>query len=249
MAKTVIVTGGTKGIGRATTIKLANEGYRVVINYHSDDASAEEALALCQQTGAEAILIKADVGSYGAVQHLIETTIAKFRSIDVLINNAGLNIDKYLHELTEEDWDEVVSTNMKSVFLTSQMASKYMLQQDSGGVILNLGASTAIRGRVKGVNYCASKAGVLTMTKCLAMELAPKIRVNCIIPGIIRTGEVTAKFRLDEPDGLEATQKLIPLRRIGSADEVAEMISLMLSDKARYITGQKLIVDGGEFMY
>jgi 3-oxoacyl-[acyl-carrier protein] reductase len=179
----------------------------------------------------------------------MEQTYAAFHSIDVLINNAGVNRDQTLQDMSDEDWDQVVNTNMKSVFLCAQAASSYMLQQEQGGIIVNMGASTGIRGRKNGLNYCASKAGVLVMTRCLALELAPKIRVNCVIPGSIWTEETAKRHSYHDPERLHAKEAQIPLNHIGSPDEVADVVSFLLSDGARYINGQKMLVDGGEFMW
>src|SRR5438045_3499016 len=151
MSRTVIITGGTKGIGRATALKLARQGYRLVLNYLSDDKSAAETLALCKEINSRAILARADVAKKQEVEQIMQKARETFGSIDVLINNAGLNIDKALHDMSEEDWDRVVDTNMKGVFLCSQLASTYMLQQEGGGIILNIGATTAIRARTNGI--------------------------------------------------------------------------------------------------
>ncbi|HEU5373947.1 MAG TPA: SDR family NAD(P)-dependent oxidoreductase, partial [Ktedonobacteraceae bacterium] len=203
----------------------------------------------CRAVNPDILLIKADVAQKTQVEMLFRKGVETFGAIDVLVNNAGLNIDKSLHDLTEEDWDKVVDTNMKGVFLCSQIASKYMLEQEAGGIILNIGATTGIGGRTQGINYCASKAGVLVMTKCLALELAPKVRVNCIIPGFTRTPETETRFQLAHPQNLEFKARSIPLGRIGTPEDIAEAVSFMLSDGAKYITGQKIIVDGGQFMY
>ena len=164
-SKTIVITGGTKGIGRAMGLALAADGHNVILNYHRDQRSAEEALCLCQQANPTAMVAKADVGDRQDVGRLFETASRRFGTVDVLINNAGQNIDKPLAHLSDEDWDEVIRTNLRGVFLCSQTAASYMIQQPEGGVILNVGASTGIQGRRDGVNYCASKAGVMVMTK------------------------------------------------------------------------------------
>lgn len=179
----------------------------------------------------------------------MQQSVTAFHPVDVLVNNAARVVDKPLQELTEDDWDQVVDTNMKGTFLCSQIASRYMLQQETGGIILNIGASTGIRGRKNGINTCASKAGILLMTQCLALELGPKIRVNSIIPGLTRTDETTQRFHLDDPEVVQTRTEAIPLHRIGTPDDVANTVLLLLSNDARFIDGQKIVVDGGQYMW
>lgn len=249
MSKTVIVTGSTRSIGKAIAVRLLHEGHNVVLNYWRDQESAETTFHECQRISLQTILVKADVACKADVENLVRKTLNQFGSIDVLINNAGLNMDLPFFEMTEYDWERVIATNMKGVFLCSQIAARHILQQEQGGIILNVGATTAIRGRTNGINYCASKAGVLVMTKCLALELAPRIRVNCIIPGLIETDESREKFRLDDPGCRKAREEEIPLGYVGFVEEVAGVASFLISDAAKYINGQKIIVDGGQFMY
>jgi len=247
--KTVVITGSSKGIGRAIALKLAPLSYNLVLNYVADEASAYDVLHCCERVTPRVRLVRADVARRAEAEHLIDTAYNVFGSVDVLINNAAINIDKPMHDLTDEDWDRVVDTNMKGVFLCAQRASSYMLQQPRGGVILNLGATTAIRGRMNGLNYCAAKAGVLTMTKCMALELAPHVRVNCLIPGFTSTKEVEHRYRLTDPEVLQEVKRKIPLHRIAAPEEIADVATFLLSDEARHITGQKIIVDGGEYMF
>ena len=247
--KTAVITGSTRGIGKAIALRLAREHYNVVLNYASDDVQAQATLKLCQQETPHLLLVKADVSNKQAVETLMQESVRAFHSLDVLINNAARVIDKPLNELTEEDWDRVVDTNMKGVFLCSQIASAYMLQQEDGGIILNIGASTGIRGRKNGINTCASKAGLMIMTQCLALELGPKIRVNTIIPGLTRTEETEKRFNLDDPGVLHARTETIPLQRIGTPEDIADAVTLLLSEEARFINGQKIVVDGGQYMW
>ncbi len=246
--QTVVITGSTRGIGKAIALRLAQEQYNVVLNYAADDALAQETLKLCQQVNTNVLLVKADVSNKRAVELLMQETFERFHSLDVLINNAARVVDKPLHDMTEEDWDRVVDTNMKGTFFCSQVASSYMLQQDDGGTILNIGAPTGIRGRKNGINTCVSKAGVMVMTLCLALELGPKIRVNTIIPGLTRTDETVERLHLDDPAVLRAREEMIPLKRIGTPEDVANVVTLLLSNEARFINGQKIFVDGGQYM-
>lgn len=247
--KTVIITGGTRGIGKAISLALARQHYNLVLNYLTDSSNAQQTLRECRTLHPSAQIVQADVSRRADVEALMREVYARFHSIDVLINNAGINRDRSLQDMTDEDWDRVVDTNMKGTFLCSQIASLYMLQQEEGGIILNMGAPTAIRGRKNGLNYCASKAGIVVMTKCLALELAPKIRVNCVIPGSIWTEETEQRFSYHDPERRRAKEEQIPLHRIGTPEEVADVVAFLLSHEARFINGQKMIVDGGQDMY
>jgi NAD(P)-dependent dehydrogenase (short-subunit alcohol dehydrogenase family) len=247
--KTAVITGSTKGIGRAIAYRLLREHYNIVLNYASDDKQAQETFHIFQQESPSVILVKADISHKLSVEHLMQECLRTFQSIDVLINNAASVRDKPLQAMTEDDWDQVVNTNMKGTFLCSQVASHYMLEQNSGGAIINIGASTGIRGRKNGINTCASKAGIMVMTHCLALELGPKIRVNTVIPGLTRTEETTQRFHLDDPAVLRSRTDTIPLQRIGTPEDIADAVMLLLSEQAQFITGQKLVIDGGQYMW
>lgn len=247
--KTAVITGSTKGIGKAIALRLAREHYNVVLNYMNDDIQAHETFKLFQHETPHVLLVKADVANKYAVESLMQQCFHTFHSIDVLINNAAQVVDKPLHQLLETDWDQVVDTNMKGTFLCSQVASLYMLQQETGGNIINIGASTGLRGRKNGINTCASKAGIMIMTQCLAMELGPKIRVNSLIPGLTRTEETEQRFHLNDPDVLRTREESIPLQRIGTPEDIADAVVLLLSHDAQFINGQKLVVDGGQYMW
>lgn len=246
--KTAVITGSTKGIGKVIALKLAQEHFNVVLNYASDDKQAEQTFNLCREINPNVLLIKADVSKKQAVEKLMHEAFEKFHSLDVLINNAARIADKPVLEMTEEDWDIVVDTNMKGTFFCSQVAATYMLQQEDGGVILNIGAPTVIRGRKNGINTCASKAGIMSMTLCLALELGPKIRVNTIIPGLTRTEETAERLHLYDPDVLRVREEAIPLKRIATPEDVANTVKLLLSDEATFINGHKIFVDGGQYM-
>jgi len=247
--RTTLITGSTRGIGKAIALRLAREQYNIVLNYFSDDTQAQQTLHLCQQYTPDVRVVKADVSDKQAVETLIQESIDAFQTIDILINNAARVVDKPLQALTEDDWDLVVDTNLKGTFLCSQMAATYMLQQEQGGIILNIGASTGIRGRKNGINTCASKAGVIMLTQCLALELGPKVRVNTIIPGLTRTEETEHRFHLDDPAILRAREEGIPLQRIGMPEDIANAVMLLLSGEAQFINGQKIVVDGGQYMW
>jgi 3-oxoacyl-[acyl-carrier protein] reductase len=247
--RTAVVTGSTSGIGRAIALRLLRSQYNVVLNYSTDDRRASEMLKLCDQVSSATLLIKTDVRDADAVAEMMQRTVATFGTLDVLVNNAARVIDKPVLEITESEWDQVVDINLKGALLCSQAAARLMLQQADGGVILNIGASTGIRARRNGVNTCASKAGLMLMTQCLALELAPKIRANTIIPGLTLTDETERRFRLDDPAVLRSREETVPLQRIGRPDDIAGAVMLMLSNEARFITGQRIVVDGGQYMW
>lgn len=247
--KTAIVTGSTRGIGLAIALRLLRESYQVVINYAHDEEQAQHVLTRCQQEGFSPLLIKADISQKHEVDSLVGKSLHAFQRIDVLINNAACIIDRPLLALAEEEWDRVIDTNLKGTFLCSQAVAPVMLAQETGGTILNIGASTGIRGRKNGINTCTSKAGVMIMTQCLALELGPKVRVNTIIPGLTKTEETIQRFHLDDPEVARHRAEMIPLQRIGTPEDVADAVLLCLSPHAQFIHGQKIVVDGGQYMW
>lgn len=244
-----VVTGSSSGIGRAIAVRLLRSGYRVVLNYSTNDELAAATLTLCRQIDPSAVLVKADVSNADAVSALVERAADAFGRLDVLVNNAARVIDGPALEMTEDEWDSVVDVNLKGAFLVAQHAARQMLRQKDGGVILNIGASTGISGRRNGVNTCASKAGLMVMTQCLALELGPKIRVNTIIPGLTVTEETEQRFGLDDPASRRTREEAVPLGRLGLPEDVADAVMLMLASESRYITGQKIVVDGGQNMW
>jgi acetoacetyl-CoA reductase/3-oxoacyl-[acyl-carrier protein] reductase len=167
----------------------------------------------------------------------------------VLVHNAGRNIDRPFLEMATEDWQAVLDTNLSGVFHLTKALAPAMLATGEPGVIVTVGATTGIRPRPNGVNYCASKAGLLQLTKCLALELAPQIRVNCLIPGMTETAELVRRYRLDDPEARARVAEEIPLRRIGTVEDVADALEFLVTPQSSYLTGQKIIVDGGQFMW
>ncbi|WP_042176672.1 SDR family NAD(P)-dependent oxidoreductase [Streptomyces sp. NBRC 110035] len=240
-----IVTGGTKGIGLAFSHRLARMGFRVVATYRSDEESANLAL---QEVEKGLSVVRSNVSDPDEVAELAELVRTEHGVPQVLVNNAGLNIDRPVLEISDSDWRRVLDTNLSGPFYMTRAFAPVMLEA-GGGSIVNIGATTAIRPRMNGANYCSSKAGMLHLTKCLAMELAPSIRVNCLIPGMIDTEEMRTRYRLAEPECMDALLSEIPQRRIGATEEMADALEFLVGEGATYITGQKLIVDGGQFMW
>jgi 3-oxoacyl-[acyl-carrier protein] reductase len=247
--RTAVVTGSSSGIGKAIALRLLASGYRVVVNYSVEDERAAATLSQGRQISPTVELVKADIGNAEGATTLIQRAIEAFGTLDVLVNNAARVIDKPALEMTEDDWDSVVDVNLKGAFLCSQRAARHMLSQDDGGTILNIGSSTGIRGRRNGVNTCTSKAGLILLTQCLALEWGPKIRVNTIVPGLTLTEETERRFGLADPTVRRSREEGIPMQRLGRPEDVADVVMLMLSSESRFITGQRVVVDGGQYMW
>jgi 3-oxoacyl-[acyl-carrier protein] reductase len=242
--RTVLITGALSDIGRATAAAFAAAGYCVALNYRS---RPEQAAVLVDRIRREhpacpgAAAIRADVRVRAEVRALFEEA----GPVGVLVNNAGINRDKPFLEMTDGEWDLVLDTVLGGTFLCSQEFARRF--RGTGGNIVNIGSVSALRGRRNGVNYCAARAGILTLTKCLALELAPDIRVNTVTPGRIDTEELRARYRYMERDNRAEFEQDIPLRRLGAPEDVAKMI-LFLADQGGYVTGQNFLVDGGLLM-
>jgi len=237
-----IVTGASRGIGRATAIALATTGVKVVVNYAQSSGAAEEVVTEIEKNGGNAIALKADVSKTEEVDSLIEQTLKTFGRIDILVNNAGITRDTLLLRMKLEDWQAVIDLNLTGVFLCTKAASKVMLKQKSGRVI-NITSVAGLMGNPGQANYSAAKAGVIGFSKTVAKELAVRgITVNAVAPGFIAT-DMTNDLKADE------ILKYIPLARYGQPEEVAGMIRFLATDSAAaYITGQVFNVDGGMVM-
>ena len=237
-----IVTGASRGIGRATAIALAATGVKVVVNYAQSSGAAEEVVQEIENSGGKAIALKADVSKTEEVDSLIEQTLKTFGRIDILVNNAGITRDTLLLRMKLEDWQAVIDLNLTGVFLCTKAASKVMLKQKSGRVI-NITSVAGLMGNPGQANYSAAKAGVIGFSKTVAKELAVRgITVNAVAPGFIVT-DMTNDLKADE------ILKYIPLARYGQPEEVAGMIRFLATDPAAaYITGQVFNVDGGMVM-
>jgi 3-oxoacyl-[acyl-carrier protein] reductase len=242
--KTVIITGGTRGIGKAAALKLASLEANLVINYLGNDKAASETEEACKQLGAEILLIKGDVASAEQCEKIAAAALERFGRIDVLINNAGITRDGLLMRMEEKDFDSVINTNLKGTFLMTKAVSRQMLKQRYGRII-NMASVVGITGNQGQANYSASKAGVIGLTKSFALEVAAKgITVNALAPGFIETDMTDAMTDA----AIEAAKALIPAKRMGSPEDVAEVIAFLASEQSGYITGQTVCVDGGMCM-
>lgn len=242
--KVAIVTGASKGIGRVIAINFAKEGAKVVLNYRSDDNGAQEVLKEIENSGRVAFLHKGDVSDFSVAEDLIKFCIEKFSRIDILVNNAGITRDTLLLRMKEEDFDSVINVNLKGSFNCVKHASSFMIKQKYGK-ILNISSVIGLIGNVGQINYAASKAGIIGMTKSLAKELGSRgINVNAIAPGFIET-DMTSVL---EDKTKETIMSHIPLKRMGSVEDVSNLAVFLASDLASYITGQVITVDGGMVM-
>ena len=240
--KVALVTGASRGIGRAIAEDLAANGAKVVINYNSSADAAMEVVATIESNGGEATAIQADVSNFDAAQTLIKTAIDTYGHIDIVVNNAGTTRDKLLPMMKEDDWDVVLDTNLKSVFNCCKAVARPMLRRKQGGRIINISSVVGLVGQGGQSNYAASKAGVIGFTKSLAKELAPRqITVNAIAPGFF----LTALTDVLADDLKDKSLEYIPLGRWGELPEIGYLVSFLASDKASYITGQVINVDGG----
>ena len=242
--KIALVTRASRGIGRQIAISMAREGALVIVNYNGSAARAEETVKEITESGGQAEAVQCNVSDYAAVEEMMKYVIGKYKRLDVLVNNAGITKDNLLMKMGEEDFDAVIGINLKGAFNCTKHVSRQMLKQ-KGGRIINISSVSGVMGNAGQANYCASKAGVIGLTKSVARELGSRgITVNAIAPGFIDT-EMTEVL---SEDVKKAMGEQIPLKRFGRTEDVAEAAVFLASDRAAYITGQVINVDGGMAM-
>lgn len=242
--RVAIVTGGSRGIGRAIALELARRGAAVVVNYHTSADAAAEVVAEIEASGGQALAVQADVSDFTQAQELVKKTVKELGGLDILVNNAGIIRDNLIMLMAEKDWDNVLTTNLKSTFNCSKAAVRHMMRKRYGRIV-NISSVAGQMGNPGQTNYSASKAGQIGFTKALAREVAARnITVNAVAPGYVDTD-----INVNMPaEAKEAILGLTPLGRTGTPEEIAYAVAFLASDQAAYITGQVLAVDGGMAM-
>ena len=242
--RVAIVTGGSRGIGRAIAAELAKAGAKVVINYAGNEEAAKETEELCRSFGAEVLLVKGNVADAEDCKNVVNETVDHFGRVDILVNNAGIIKDNLLMRMDDEDFDKVIDINLKGTYLMMKAVSRIMMKQRYGRIV-NMASVSGIMGNIGQINYSASKGGVISMTKTFAREIATKgVTVNAVAPGFIAT-DMTASMG----EGvLDEMKKAIPVKRVGKPEDIANAVKFFASESSEYITGQVLCVDGGMCM-
>lgn len=242
--KIALVTGGSRGIGRAVCLALAKSGADVAVNYAGKEEAAQQTCRMCEELGARTLAIQADVADNAQVNAMVDQVIAQFGRLDILVCNAGITRDNLLMRMAEQDFDQVIATNLKGVWNCMKAVCRPMMKQRWGRIV-SMSSVVGVAGNAGQVNYAASKAGVIGMTKSLAKELASRgVTVNAVAPGFIATDMTAAMTDAAK----EATLAAIPMSRLGAPEDVARAVAFLASDEAAYITGQVLAVDGGMSM-
>ncbi|AIF43791.1 3-oxoacyl-[acyl-carrier-protein] reductase [Virgibacillus sp. SK37] len=242
--KSALVTGASRGIGRAIALELAQQGANVAVNFAGNEEKAQSVVEEIEKLGVKSFKVKADVSNEAEVKQMIKQVVDQFNSLDILVNNAGITRDNLLMRMKEEEFDQVINTNLKGVFVCTKAVTRQMMKQKAGKIV-NVSSIVGVSGNPGQANYVAAKAGVIGLTKSTAKELASRnILVNAIAPGFISTDmtdELTEEQR-------SAMLDMIPLAKLGAPEDVARVVRFLASDDANYITGQTIHIDGGMVM-
>ena len=244
--KVALVTGAQQGIGKAIALAYGREGASVVINYLDSQPAAEESASQIRAMGQRAVIIAGDVAQAADVRRLVEAGTS-LGGIDILVNNAGIFPRVEFLDMTEAQWDEVLNVNLKGTFLCTQAVAQKMVERGHGGAVINLASGAAFRSSPRGVHYVASKAGIVGLTRAAALELASyRVRVNAIAPGITDTAQ--PRYGMSEEE-LQAAGRQVPLGRMGTPEDVADLAVFLACEESRHITGQTIHVNGGQYLY
>jgi len=244
--KVALVTGAQQGIGKAIALAYGREGASVMVNYLDSQAAAEEIAAQIRALGQRAMPIAGDVAQAADVRRMVEAG-ESLGGIDILVNNAGIFPRVEFLDMTEAQWDEVLNVNLKGTFLCTQVVAQKLVERGRAGAVINLASSAAFRSSPRGVHYVASKAGIVGVTRATALELEPyRVRVNAIAPGTTDTAQ--PRYGMSEEE-LQAAGRQVPLGRMGTPEDVADLAVFLASEEARHITGQTLHVNGGQYLY
>ncbi|QKY69002.1 3-oxoacyl-[acyl-carrier-protein] reductase [Lentibacillus sp. CBA3610] len=242
--KNALVTGASRGIGRAIALELARQGANVAVNYAGSEDKAQSVVEEMKQMGVQSLKIQANVADENEAKSMIKEVVSEFGSLDILVNNAGINRDNLLMRMKEDEFDQVIDTNLKGVFQCIKAVSRQMMKQ-KGGRIINVSSVVGVSGNAGQANYTAAKAGVIGLTKSTAKEFASRnILVNAVAPGFIST-DMTDALTDEQKEGMLS---LIPLEKLGDAEDVARVVRFLASEDAKYITGQTINIDGGMVM-
>ena len=243
-ARTALVTGASRGIGRGIAVSLGEDGYRVAINYERDQAAAEETARLVREAGGESLVVQADVGVGSAVARMVDTTLEAFGYLDVVVLNAGICPFTPMFEITEELWDRTHAVNLRGAFLTAQRAARSMVDRGAGGRIIAISSISAVVGGSAQVHYCPTKAGLNAMMRSMAIVLGPHgITCNAVLPGSIETDINRADWA--QPGKKAYLSSRIPLGRVGEPKDVGDVVKLLAREETRFISGTEIVVDGG----
>lgn len=243
--KTAVVTGSSRGVGRATAVRLAEGGANVVVNYLGNEAEALETVKMCEERGVESFAVGADTSNFLQAQELAKKAVERFGGIDLLVLNAGIWEGSPIEDMSEEMWNKVLNTNLKSAWAMTKVCVPVIRKRGQGSIVM-VSSTSGQRGEANYSNYSASKGGIISFTKALACELAPKIRVNCVAPGWIDTAMV--RPAMEDAKYLQSVLESIPLHRMATTDDVALSICFLLSNWAQHITGEILNINGGSVL-